>query len=144
MHIKRKLPDREKVFISSLLCHGFILVYNSRNLRRRSGYIIPSTKHEDASGVDFWIKMPGETRVFPIQITQRGVRMYRKYQELARGPVENFVRQAQQRLRRKTRRCKANGVFLVLVSDFDGPRTNSRIAWCDIKALRYAMETKRR
>ena len=83
----RKLTPREKSFKVSLQRHGFRYKKSKKNLKENKGYVIPSTKREDASGIDFWIKLPKETELIPIQVTQRGTRLYRKFQKGEYGRV---------------------------------------------------------
>lgn len=134
-----KLPDREKVFIESLMYHGFRKVRRRKNLKYKNGYIIPTTKREDASGVDFWVKMPRDSRLFPVQVTQRGIRIFRKYRRPSPDKLLEFIEKSHYRVESKRRRCKKQGVAFALVRDFGGVHTNPQVAWGDIKALRYAI-----
>lgn len=136
----RKLPPREHVFVLSLLYHGFRITRTRTNLKARLGYVIPATKYEDSSGIDFFVKMPRDLRIFPIQVTQRGVRLFRKHElRITRERLEEFMVISETRIRAKRKRAKKNGIAFVLVRDFDGMKTNSRIAWGDIKALRHGI-----
>ena len=135
----RNLPRREHVFVTSLRYHGFRFTRSRENLKKRKGYIIPATAREDASGIDFWVKAPGETELLPAQVTQRGVRMFRKYREPSDETLESFLLAAEERLREKRERCKRNNILFVLVRDFEGMLTNTTIAWGDVKALRFAL-----
>lgn len=123
----------------SLMYHGFRLTYKRRDLKKRRGYVIPATGKEDADGVDLWVKMPRDLRLIPVQVTQRGVRLYRKHQHPSPIMFEIFVEHAAQRVRAKRKRCKKLGIAFVLVRDYDGTLTSTTIAWGDIKALRYAL-----
>ncbi len=146
MHTRRKLPDREHVFITSLMYHGFRLTSSRTNLKFRSGYVIPATRREDSGGIDAWVKMPRDTRLVPIQITQRGLRLFRKHQKphgLTPEKLEEFQRRSDSRLRTKRAFCRVNKIAFVLVRDFDGRVTNTTLAWGDIKALRYAISRVR-
>jgi len=134
-----KLPCREQVFIGSLKYHGFWVTKKRRNLKFKQGYVIPATRHEDAGGIDVWVKMPKDDRLFPVQVTQRGVKMYRKYHESSWGKLEEFIVRSELRVESKRRRCFVHGIAFALVRDFDGKTTNPQIAWGDIKALRYAI-----
>lgn len=139
MYRYKRLPTREQVFIQSLKYHGFATTRRRRNLKDRLGYIIPATRREDAAGIDLWVKMPKDERLLPIQITQRGVRMHRKYHAPSAVELQKFITQSDARIRTKQRRCFRHGIAFVLVRDFDGKTTNPSIAWGDIKALRYAI-----
>jgi hypothetical protein len=136
---RSKLPDREHVFITSLMYHGFRKTRRRKNLKYRQGFIIPSTVKEDATGTDFWVKMPKDERLFPVQITQRGVKMFKKYDLPSVEKLAEFIEQSEKKLLKKRKQCKKHGIAFVLVRDFDGESTNSTIAWGDIKALRYAI-----
>lgn len=134
-----RLPSREQVFIESLMYHGFKKVRRRTDLKLRHGYVIPATWREDASGIDFWIKMPRDERLFPVQVTQRGIRLFRKHHQPSVILLEQFSAQSQKRVTAKRHRCREHGIAFVLVRDFDGNTTNPCIAWGDIKALRYAI-----
>ncbi|MEZ4103795.1 MAG: hypothetical protein R3B60_00730 [Candidatus Paceibacterota bacterium] len=133
------LPKREVVFIKSLKYHGFRVTRKRGNLKYTTGYIIPSTKREDHSGIDFWVKMPRDERLFPVQITQRGVSILKKYQGFTEDRFKILILESESRIRNKRKRCKQHGIAFVLVRDYRGSKTNPRIAWGDIKALRYAI-----
>lgn len=135
----RKLPKREHVFITSLMYHGFRRTCERKNLKFKRGYIIPATNYEDAEGIDVWVKMPRDDRILPVQVTQRGVRMYRKYSMPSVETLEKFILLSEQRVLAKQRRCFRHGIAFALVRDFEGGVTNPQIAWGDIKALRYAI-----
>lgn len=139
MDHRHRLPLREVVFITSLMYHGFRKVHRRKNLKKRRGYIIPATKKEDADGVDLWVKMPRDMRLLPVQITQRGVRHYRKFHKPTADRLADFVARRERQLKAKRRSCLKCKVAFVLVRDFDGRKTNTTIAWGDIKALRYAI-----
>ena len=136
---KRQLPAREHVFIHSLMYHGFRLTERSYSLKYNKGYVIPANYKEDARGIDVWVKMPKSRRIIPVQITQRGVSMFRKHCKAGGESIESFTKRSQERIQKKKRRCLKNKIAFALVGDFDGKKTNSRIAWGDIKALRYAI-----
>jgi hypothetical protein len=136
---RRKLPSREHVFITSLMYHGFRLTQRRRNFKFKRGYIITATSREDAEGIDVWVKMPKDDRLLPVQVTQRGVRMYRKYRRPDGDKLETFIVKSERRVKAKQRRCFKHGIAFVLVRDFEGKTTNPQIAWGDIKALRYAI-----
>lgn len=139
MSQRQRLPDRERVFIESLLYHGFRKTKRRHDLKFRLGFVIPATRREDATGIDFWIKMPRDDRLLPIQVTQRGVRLFRRFQHPNSVNLATFVRQSQIRIEQKRTRCKKHGIAFVLVRDFAGRHSNPQIAWGDIKALRYAI-----
>lgn len=134
-----KLPPREHVFIESLMYHGFRKTYRRKNLKYKLGFVIPATKREDATGIDFWVKMPRDERLFPVQVTQRGVRMFRKFQLPSGERMDEFIARSQKRIEQKRKRCKMHGIAFVLVRDYGGIHTNPQLAWGDIKALRYAI-----
>jgi len=135
----RKLPSREYVFITSLMYHGFRLTQRRCNLKFKRGYVIPATSREDSDGIDVWVKMPKDDRLLPVQVTQRGVRMYRKYRRSDSDKLETFIIKSERRVRVKQRRCYRHGIAFALVRDFEGKTTNPQIAWGDIKSLRYAI-----
>ena len=74
MDDRRKLPMREQVFLEGLRYHGFKLTYTSHNLKFRNGYVIPTTIREDSGGVDFWVKLPRQIELVPVQVTQHSFR----------------------------------------------------------------------
>ncbi len=139
MSRRHKLPPREQVFVASLLYHGFRLRRGRKNLKRAYGYVIPATDREDSGGIDFWVKMPKDERLFPVQVTQRGVRMYRKFRNPSSQQLEEFIKHSDKRIRAKRKMCYRNGIAFVLVRDYDGKLPHSVITWGDIKALRNAM-----
>lgn len=136
---RRKLPTREHVFITSLMYHGFRMTRRRHSLKLNRGYIIPATSREDSDGIDVWVKMPKDERLFPVQVTQRGVRMFKKHRKQSGGSLEDFIIRSEKRVRIKQRRCFRLGIAFALVRDFEGKKTNPQIAWGDIKALRYAI-----
>lgn len=139
----RNLPTREKVFILSLVRHGFRVAKINSHLKRRCGYIIPSTTREDSVGIDFWVKLPGQSDLIPIQVTQRGTRLYRKYRTSdsveAKESIERLDERSQRRLREKRATCRRCSTAFVLVRDYDGERMETNIAWGDKKALLRAV-----
>ena len=137
--MRRKLPKREYVFIMSLMYHGFRLTHKRKDLKINRGYLIPATDFEDSDGIDFWVKMPKDMRLFPIQITQRGIRLFKKHHTPSPFELEKFTEESHRRIRAKQRWCTKSGIAFVLVRDFDGGITNTNIAWGDIKALSYAI-----
>jgi len=136
---KRKIPHREIVFLQSLKYHGFRRTLRRKNLKYRKGYVIFSTTSEDASGIDFWVKMPKDERLIPVQVTQRGVKMYRKYSRPVSKDLEDFITKSNQRIQKKRHRAYEHGIAFALVRDFGGVKTNPQIAWGDIKALRHGI-----
>lgn len=143
MSSRRKLPLREQVFIASLTYHGFRFSKKREGLKRNRGYIIPSTKQEDASLVDFWIKLPREIALIPLQVTQRGTAIFRDRQ---RGvPTErcvDFERASEQRIRMKREACQRSGIAFALIRDHTGTQISRSLAWGDCKALRYAISSR--
>lgn len=135
----RKLPLRERVFVLSLMYHGYRFTRKRLALKRKRGYVIPATKQEDAAAIDFWVKLPGGTDLIPIQITQRGIRIFRKRSAPSVTQLEEFERTSERRIRTKRQLCQRNKIVFVLVRDHDGPRTSRSLAWGDIKALRFGM-----
>jgi hypothetical protein len=160
MSRKRKLPAREQVFIQSLLYHGFRPTTKRHNLKHKYGYVIPSSAREDADGIDVWVKMPRDHRIIPVQVAQRGTSLFRKYHKRAihhAEEVEMVVAQAefatqvvafdlkrQRAINEKRQLCWISGIAFVLVQDYDKTVTHRRLAWGDIKALRYGVEHIRR
>lgn len=142
----RKLPTRESVFIASLLWHGYRLTSSRTNLKFRRGYVVPSTMREDAGGIDVWVKVPNSWTLVPVQVTQRGTKIYRllqnrlpsDFQDSRQRLAELEVR-SRERIRQKQRRCARQGIAFVLVRDFIGGTTNPTIAWGDLKSLRYGI-----
>lgn len=144
MTSRTKLPLREQVFILSLMYHGFRKTYKRHNLKYRHGFVIPATKHEDASGIDFWIKMPRDERLFPVQITQRGVRLFRSFRRPSNATLEAFIKQSERRIEEKRQRCRRHGIAFVLVRDYGGRCTYPSLARDDIQALRNSIAHLRR
>jgi len=136
----RKLPTRERVFVHSLMYHGYRSVQRRFNLKQNRGYVIPATKHEDSTGTDFWIKPRGWSIMVPVQVTQRGIALYKKWHPPSREKLEDFIKVSDKRIRQKRQRCARHKILFVLVRDYDGKRTNPTLAWGDIKALRYALK----
>lgn len=120
--------------------HGFRLTHSMRNLKPARGYVIPATQKEDSEGVDFWVKMPRDLRIIPVQITQRGVRHFRKHHKPSHGSLLAFNAQSEKRLKEKRLHCKRSGIAFLLVRDYDGALPSRSVAWGDIKALRYALK----
>ncbi len=137
--MRRKLPKREYVFIMSLMYHGFRYTSKRQNLKKSRGYLIPATDKEDHDGIDFWVKMPKDMRIFPVQVTQRGVRMFKKHHKPSEGELRSFMSSSEERIRAKRSWCRRSRIAFVLVRDYDGGLSNTTIAWGDIKALRYAL-----
>ncbi len=135
----RRLPTREQVFIESLVWHGYRQVKAGTNLKLRVGYVIPATRKEDSEGIDVWVKPPNDTRVYPVQITQRGIKIYRRLQTPSPEALAAFIARSAQRVRQKERRCRRHGIAFVLVRDHLGLHTNPTLAWGDRKALLYGL-----
>lgn len=144
MGIYRKLPPRESVFVASLLYHGFRLSRRRKDLHYRRGYVIPATKKEDSGGVDFWVKMPNDRRIFPVQVTQRGVKLYRYFQNPSPSHLREFIERSTIRIEKKRRLCKKHGIAFVLVRDYVGRAVSRSVAWGDMKALKHAIAHLRR
>ncbi len=144
MTVVRKLPQRERVFITSLCYHGFRRTERRKNLKLRHGYVIPSTQREDASGIDCWVKMPNDCRLFPVQVTQRGVRIYRRLQQPTAEQLQAFVSKAEARIAAKRKRCHEQGIAFVLVRDYIEANGNQYVAMGDIRSLRFAIANLKR
>jgi hypothetical protein len=139
MHSCRKLPLREQVFIRSLTYHGFRVAKRETHLKKRKRYIIPSTKAEDASLVDFWVKLAGDTKLIPVQITQRGIGIFRLRSKPSATQLEEFSRISEERLRRRRKACATSRIAFVLVRDYTGARPSRSLAWGDKKALEFGL-----
>lgn len=135
----RKLPLREQVFIRSLTWHGFRVAKRGKRLKKNRHYVIPSTKAEDASAIDFWVKLAGEERLIPVQITQRGVAIFRARNQPSPQQLAEFSRISEERLRRRRRICAVSGIVFVLVRDYTGQRPSRSVAWGDKKALVHGL-----
>jgi len=144
MRAHHRLSAREQAFVHSLQYHGFRYTKRRRNLKYRRGYIIPATKREDADGVDFWIKIPKERLLYPVQITQRGVRLYRKYQRPSAWQLQEFIKYADARIAMKRRMCRAAKIIFVLLRDHEHRTVTENVANADIKALRATLKEWRR
>ena len=138
MSDRQKLPIRESVFIESLKYHGFRKTSRRRNLKFNCGYVIPATTKEDSTGTDFWIKMPRDKRLFPVQVTQRGVKIHRQRKVLGVDALSVLIQTSDKRVREKKNRCYRHGIAFVLVSDYNEKHTTPKIAKSDIRALRFA------
>jgi hypothetical protein len=134
---------REHVFVQSLKYHGFRKAQKHNHLKWARGYIIHATTQEDSSGIDFWVKMPRDSSLIPIQITQRGVRLFKHFQSPSSGTLSEFLRRSQKRIRQKQIRCALDNIAFVLVRDYHASRSNTNIAWGDVKALRYGVSQLR-
>ncbi len=136
---KRRLPTRERVFITSLLYHGYRLSYRRHALKYTVGYVIPATALEDACGIDVWVKPRGADTCIPVQLTQRGTRLFRKYHRPSGPRDREFQETAVRRLREKRTLCRRHQIAFVIVRDHDGERPSRTIAWGDVKALHFAL-----
>jgi hypothetical protein len=140
----RKLPLREQVFIESLKWFGFRTTNQRKNLQLRRGYVVPSTNREDGTGIDFWVKVPNNPKLYPVQITQRGIRIFRLLGNPTPEELENFCEKSHQRIEAKRAICESNGVVFVLVRDYLGADTNFATARRDFKALYYCIDQAKR
>ena len=141
----RKLPVREQVFIESLKWFGFRITKERKKLSFRRGYVIPSTDREDSSGIDMWVKVPNDNLLRPVQITQRGIRIFRLLSIPTPEELINFSQKSNYRIIAKRAICERSGVVFVLVRDYLGAETNFAIARRDFKALYHAInQVKRR
>lgn len=135
----RRLSDREGAFVLSLKRHGFRFIKNihgNKNLKRKKGYIAPSTAREDASGIDFWVKLPFDDSIFPIQVTQRGTKLMRMFarEELSLMGLDVM---AQKRISNKKKRAHESGIVFVLLRDCPHATPQVQTMWGDRKALFY-------
>ncbi len=78
----------------------------------RRGYVIPATRREDSGGIDFWVKMPRDSQIFPVQVTQRGVRMYRKFHKPSAAQLEEFCARATDRIEKSANFVKNTALLL--------------------------------
>jgi len=120
--------------------HGFRLTRTRENFKKREGYVIPATDREDSNGIDFWIKMPRDMRLFPVQITQRGVKMYKRHHTPSLPMLQTFLQKSEERIAKKRQQCNRSGVAFVLVRDYEGGLPSTTIAWGDVKAIRNAIQ----
>jgi hypothetical protein len=144
MNHVRKLPVREQVFIESLKWFGFRITNQRKNLNLRRGYVVPSTGREDASGIDLWVKVPNDRTLYPIQITQRGIRIFRLLQNPSQEELITFSAKSNQRIVAKRAICERDGIVFVLVRDYLGFETNFTTARRDFKALFYCIRQAKR
>ncbi len=136
----RKLPTRERMFVAALQYHGFCFAKRNQKLKRSKGYVIPATERENSGGIDFWVRMPRSERLLPVQITQRGTMLFKKYlNQKQETSLDAFKARSERRIRDKRKWCKRDGIAFVLVRDYAGERLDTVVAWGDIKALRYAV-----
>ena len=122
--------------------HGFRFVRRRNRLKKNRAYVIPATKSEDSSLIDFWVKLPGDTELIPVQITQRGTAIFRVRNNPSPPRFQEFDLLARDRLRRKQQACSRNRVAFVMVQDHLGEKTNPKLAWKDKKALFYGLEAR--
>ena len=141
----RALPARERVFLLSLMYHGYRVTKKRSGLKKKKGYICWSTKREDASGIDFWVKEPRCEEMLPIQITRRGDAIFREYHPVySEQRFNDFIERTESRLRRKRDMCRRNRIAFVLIRDHAKRSVNTALAWGDVKALRYALQRFKR
>ena len=139
MRHQRRLPLREQVFMRSLIHHGFRVARPGKHLKKGMRYVIPSTAAEDAALIDFWVKLAGDTRLIPVQITKRGTAIFRMRSRPSPEQLKEFERISEQRLRRRRRACAVCGIAFVLVRDYLGRRPSQSLAWGDKKALEHGI-----
>ncbi|NBD73467.1 hypothetical protein GVX82_00285 [Patescibacteria group bacterium] len=135
----RTPPTREQVFLTSLRYHGYRLTHKRSGLKENRSYAIPATRREDAEGIDLWVKPRGVRELIPVQITQRGTRLFAKYHRPAQAGNAEFSDRAAVRLREKRSRCRRHEIAFVIVRDHDGVRPSRAIAWGDVKALHFGL-----
>jgi hypothetical protein len=144
MHHARKLPVREQVFLESLQWFGFKLVYGRSHLKFRRGYVIPSTIREDGDGIDLWVKLPLEKVLYPVQLTQRGVRIFRLLGSRSEESLTSFQKRSEERILAKASYCHRDGIAFVLLRDYIGSETNLTIARRDYRALMFGLQKIKR
>lgn len=135
----RLLPQREQIFVYSLLRHGYRYTRARHGLKKRKRYVIPATAEEDAAGIDFWVKPKKATRLIPVQITQRGIAHFKRRSCPSVDQLSDFARQSRERISLKRRCCRRARIAFVLVRDHDGGSLPTSVAWGDAKALNYAI-----
>jgi hypothetical protein len=139
MHRKHRMPLREKAFIASLRYHGFRITTRKHNLKRAYGYVIPATDKEDMYGTDLWVKMPKDQQLIGVQLTQRGVRIYRKFYNPNQDQLQAFISRTEERLRLKKTLCQIRGIVFILIKDHLHENSHELLAHSDVKALRKAV-----
>ncbi len=144
MSYRSRIPLREQVFIQSMMYHGFRKTNRRKDLKLKKGFIIPATEKEDSGGIDFWVKMPGDSRLLPVQITQRGVKLFRKFKCPVGMKLDDFIRRSICRVQAKRDFCKKSGIAFVLVRDHWDKNTNPRLAASDVQALRKSISSLKR
>jgi hypothetical protein len=107
-------------------------------MKKGRAYVIKATRKEDASGIDFFVKLAGSLILIPVQITQRGVKHF-KAREKSRELISNFIHRSDERVARKKEMCTHAGIVFVLVRDFEGPRVTESIARSDKRSLLLAL-----
>lgn len=141
MRVERKLPLREQVFVASLAYHGFRVARRHDRLKFNRRYIIPSTKQEDASLIDFWIKPAWSFALIPVQVTQRGTAILRQRNPLIpEDRFRGFSEESEQRVRRKRRICRRCRIAFAMIRDYTGGKPSKSVAWGDRKALQKAIQ----
>lgn len=141
---ERKHPDRERVFFASLQYYGFTLSFIRVNLDFGHGYIMPATIREDSGGIDCYVKMPRDHRIFPVQVTQRGIRINRKLKNFTENDKESFLQKCEERIRAKQAICARSGIVFILLRDYLGKDTNPALAQRDVNSLCYGIEQNKR
>ena len=149
MKRRHRIPMREIVFIESLRRHGFRLTKDFSRIKRRYGYVVPASDREDASGVDFFVKMPREDEIYEVQVTQRGDHLshiFCRYESTVDADETELQRvrdslsvAGELHLENKREICYRHNIALVMVQDYPGERSNPTLAWRDVKALRYGV-----
>jgi hypothetical protein len=84
--------------------------------------------------------MPRDKTLFPVQVTQRGVRMHRRYSRTDSETLETFMIRSERRVRAKRKLCRRHGIAFVLVRDFEGKKTHPQIAWGDVKPFAMRLQ----
>lgn len=142
MAYDRRLPTRELAFLRSLKRHGFKVRSSTKDLKKKYGYVIPANAHDEAGGIDFWVKLPKQNDLIPVQVTQRGTYLFKKYRKEC-AQLEAFEVRAMQRLKLKRTWCKAASIAFVLIRDYDSEKLSTVVAWGDKKALMHGIENWR-
>lgn len=143
MSYKRNLTDREQVFVRSLVRHGFRCVWITEFLKYNQNYIIPAPRKEDSGGVDFFIKFRKSWKLHPVQITQLGVKHYKRHRN-GNGTLAAFLAQSLKRLKNKRICCKHASIAFIVVCDTFGTYTTPQIAKSDVQALRRTIRSQHR
>ena len=139
---ERRLFGRELSFMRSVIWHGYRKSVKRKNLKFRAGVIIVSTKREDSDGIDFWIKPPYRHALIPVQVTQRGIKHFKKHNTSSKA-LRDFIKESNKRIMAKQKLSEKSGVGFVLVRDYSSPYPSRSISWGDIKALNHGIKNRK-